>query len=101
MVLHEIVRAPKEVSNKKKKKLYKVWRQGYSHPLLPSVCQAAEVMLEGKELPVESVLDLMSQFTGQRGQYNALNIVYFSCDDTEGKVEELYTKITEQWRGAK
>ncbi len=100
MVLHEIVRAPQEISSEAREALYKRWLNEFSHALLPAVCEAAEAMLSGKELSVGRALELMGRLANENGQYNALSIIYFSCDDQEGKVDSLYSQIVEQWQSA-
>ncbi len=32
------------------------------------------------------------------GQFAALSLIYFSCDDIEGKVDELNTEILSSWK---
>jgi len=97
MILHEIVRAPDDVSLEIRELLYKQWLNGFSHGLLPVVSEAAESMLSGKGLAVGRVLELMEQFKTEAGQYCALSIIYFSCDDQEGKADDVYNKIIEHW----
>jgi len=55
-------------------------------------------MLSGKELSVGRVLDLLEQFKTEAGQYCALSIVYFSCDDQEDKADNFYNEIIEHWK---
>jgi len=98
MVLHEIVRAPEEISLELRENLYKKWLNGFSHKLLPAVSEAAKSMLSGKELSVGRVLELLEQFKTETGQYCALSIVYFSCDDQEGKADDFYNEIIEHWK---
>ncbi len=55
-------------------------------------------MLEGEELSVKRVLELMQYLKYEKDMYNALNILYFSCDDVGGEVEEMYNQIIDQWK---
>lgn len=98
MVLHEIVRAPEEIPLELREILYKKWLSGFSHKLLPAVNEAAKLVLSGKGLPVGRALELMGQFKTETGQYCALSIVYFSCDDQEGKADDFYNDIIECWQ---
>ncbi|WP_027710304.1 hypothetical protein [Zooshikella ganghwensis] len=100
MVLHEIVRAPTDVDHEVRKKLYKQWLSGFNHKLLPIVREAAESLLSGSELSISRVLELMQHIEPEVGQYCALGIIYFACDDQEGKVDDLYNQIIEQWQSA-
>lgn len=96
-VLHEIVRAPKEVPANLIKELYARWCNGFNHFLLEAVKEAAEAMLDNNELTVERALELLPQFENEIGQYSALTIIYFSCDDEHGEVDEKYNQICTDW----
>lgn len=100
MVLHEIVRAPNEVSSIVGKKLYDQWLNGFNHGSFPIVREAAESLLSGRELTVSRAIELMQQMESEKGQYCALGIIYFSCDDQDGKADDLYNQIIEQWQSA-
>lgn len=100
MVLHEIVRAPSGVTRETKEFLYNHWCNGFSHELLPQVKEASSALLANQELPVERAIELMENFKSHIGQYCALSIVYFSCNDTEGKADQKYNQVTEQWQSA-
>jgi hypothetical protein len=100
MVLHEIVRSSSEVNKVTKESLFNHWSKGFSHELLPQVKEAASALLANEELPVERAIELMEKIKNHAGEYCALSIVYFSCDDTEGKADEKYNQIVEQWQSA-
>ena len=100
MVLHEIVRAPNEVAFAVRKRLYEQWLNGFKHASLPIVREAAESLLSGSELSVSRVLELMRKMESEVGPYCALSIIYFACDDQDGKVDDLYHQIIEQWQSA-
>ncbi|WP_370059876.1 hypothetical protein [Neptunomonas phycophila] len=100
MVLHEIVRAPSEVALETKESLYDYWCNGFSHKLFEPVKEAASALLEGKVIPVSRAIELMREIEKDKDQYCALSIVYFSCDDTEGKADRKYNQVIEQWQSA-
>ena len=100
MVLHEIVRAPNEVSSTVRKKLYDQWLNGFNHSSLPIVREAAESLFSGRDLPVSRAIELMEKMASEEGQYCALGIIYFSCDDQDGKADDLYNQIIEKWQSA-
>ena len=100
MVLHEIVRSPLGIPQKTLIDLYELWLDGMSYKLLPAVCEAAEAMLAGQEVSVDRALELMGKFTTEKGQYNAINIIYFSCDDQDGLVDKLYREIIQRWKSS-
>ena len=68
-----------------------------SHPLKESIFDAAREMIDDKKLSVEDTIYRMRPIKEYRREYCALNIIYFSCDDTEGKVESIYQEITSSW----
>ena len=88
LVLREIVFAPITVSPITKRQLYDLWRDGFQHSLTNPVLEAAEALLEGRELPVERVLDLMAAFRDEPRQYHALEILAHSCTDSNQRVEK-------------
>jgi hypothetical protein len=100
MVLHEIVRAPSEVALETKEYLYDYWCSGFSHELLEPVKEAASALLASKTIPVSRAIELMREIEKHTDQYCALSIVYFSCDDAEGKADRKYNQVIEQWQSA-
>ncbi|MGI0118260.1 hypothetical protein [Zooshikella sp. RANM57] len=69
-------------------------------PLQSFTSGKRSTILSGKEIEVERVIELMEEFKKHNGQYCALSIVYFSCNDTEGKADEKYNQVIEQWQNA-
>jgi len=99
-VLHEIVRPSREISIELKKQLYSLWLNNFDHKLINPVKEAADAIIENDELPQERVLDLLTQFDNEINQYCAISILYFSCNDINGKVNTKYNKIIEYWNKA-
>lgn len=99
MVLHEICRAPIDVvidpgtlSN-----MLDVWQVRFKHPLVEVVLPAAEAMLRHETITVQAALMAMRRVASYPGQYNALSIPYFACDDVNDKADVLYEEIIRSW----
>ena len=67
------------------------------HPLSKSVVAAARIMASGSNLPVANALALMKEIAPFRGQYAALSIAYFSCDDIDESLEPRDKEIRAEW----
>ena len=100
MVLHELCRLPSDIHVEPALMLsmLKHWQRHFTHPLVEVTLRAAKTMIEGRKLPVEESMGIMKIISAYPDQYNALAITYFSCDDTEGKVEKLYEEIIADWQ---
>ncbi|MCP3889109.1 MAG: hypothetical protein GY702_09595 [Desulfobulbaceae bacterium] len=97
MVLHEICRAPKEVSVENQLKMLYEWDSNYTHPIKDLVIESGKSIIEGREISVERAIDYLMQISKFKGLYNALSIVYFSCNDTDDKADDVYNQITKEW----
>jgi len=99
MVLEEICRPPidEEVSTKTIIALIELWKNSTSHPLVPSVVKAARTIAMGSNQSVNEALQLMKEVAPFRGQYCALNIAYYSCDDIDGEIEAAKDEICRLW----
>ena len=68
-----------------------------SHPLKELIVDAAEKMIRKQELTVDDVILKMQIVQKYPGQYAALSILYFSCDDKEEKLEPIWDRIISEW----
>ena len=89
-VLHEIGRPGQSVSVSADRlmQLLEYWRSRFDHP-------AAEMMRE--DLPVDEVIARMGIMAEYPGLSPALEILYFSCDDVEERLEPIYDGIHKRW----
>ncbi|MCI1267838.1 MAG: hypothetical protein LKG19_14780 [Saprospiraceae bacterium] len=100
-VIEELCRIP--VSEKRKVKseylldLLAQTSKEFDHPLKEMILNVASQMIQGKTLPVEEVISKMEIVKEYHGQFCALNILYFSCDDINGKMEPLNENIRAKW----
>ncbi|MGA2584952.1 MAG: hypothetical protein ABSG31_16895 [Tepidisphaeraceae bacterium] len=99
MVLHELCRPPRSstVNPQERKKIFDYWCCQFSHPIVPIVSKAAIALIEGGDHSVAEASDAMIAVADYPGEYCALSILYFSCDDVGGKVDELYRGIIQRW----
>jgi hypothetical protein len=98
-VLEEISRKPlgNPVSENEQLVMLDAWEADNQHPLAKSVIEAAKAIITDTHLSVDRVLELLSQVQPYRNMYSALNIIYFSCDDTQGLVDEKRQQIVNSW----
>jgi hypothetical protein len=98
-VLHEICRPPYKtnVTADELTMIANYWHKCFTHPLASVVIQAAYSMINNKELPVTEAMEIMNTIAKYQNEYSALAIAYFSCDDIEGKADQLYESIVLNW----
>jgi len=103
-VIHEICRVPTSEKDKVNSALLldllSYTTNRINHPLKEMVEQTARKMILGKELGVDEVISKMILIKNYHGQYSALNILYFSCDDIHGKLEPVMNEIHTHWHKA-
>ncbi|WP_425407823.1 hypothetical protein [Hyphococcus sp.] len=99
MVLHEICRPPKDatVLNIRLSELLTEWRKTVTHPLRDRMFECAQYLIGGGWATVDFALQLIREIEKFPGQYSALNIAYFCCDDESGKIENEYERIRSAW----
>ncbi len=98
MILHEICRAPDEIPPELLLSIYEYWNSKYNHVLKEDVCRAALSMIQSKKISVEESARMMNEIRKFPGLYTALSIPYSACDDVDGKLNDLYNEITENWK---
>lgn len=98
-VLHEICRPPheKKVTSKQLREMVDYWSKNANFPLAAPISKAANAMIDNQELSVSEVIEIMNIVSNHQNEYSALAIAYFSCDDTEGVVEDRYKEIISSW----
>jgi hypothetical protein len=100
MVLHEICRAPNEISIELQLKMLHDWEKAFDHPVKDLVIESGKAIIKGINIPVEKALEYLNQISKFKGLYNALAIVYFSCKDIDDKVSDLYNQIRYDWKNS-
>ena len=59
--------------------------------------EVASSMILGRHMPVEEVIARMGILAEYPRLFPALEILYFSCDDVEERLEPLYDEIHKRW----
>lgn len=70
----------------------------FNHPLKDLIVDTADKMIHSQELTVEDVILKMQIVQKYPGQFAALSILYFSCDDKDGKMEPIWKNIISEWK---
>jgi hypothetical protein len=99
MVLHEICRAPrsKKISSKKLLLILREWELAFDHPVKNLVVEAGKAIIDNTYIKNEKAIRFMEKISKYKGMYNALSIVYFSCEDSNEQVDKIYDKIVSSW----
>ena len=101
MIVHELARRPQGSTADDSTCLALLERLGdrFEHPLRDAVLGVARRMIRGDQLQVHDCVELMRAVSRHRGQFNALAVVYFSCEDSGMKtVDQLHGDIVGNWR---
>ena len=100
-VIDEICRIPQseraKVSNETLFELLYLLKSSFKHPLKSIIIETAKKIINNELLEIENVILAMNKIREFKGQYAALSILYFSCDDEEGKLEIIWNEIINEW----
>lgn len=69
----------------------------FEHSLKPLVFEVASKMILGEGVSVADTKANLNVVSAFIGQFAALNIMYFSCDDETGEIETLHQDIVSDW----
>jgi hypothetical protein len=101
-VIEEICRIPyserQSVSTERLLKLLNLTASKLNHPLKEIIVDVANKMINDKQLSVEEAVKKMEIVKNYPGQYSALSILYFSCDDNDKILEPIWDKIINEWK---
>lgn len=101
MVAHELSRRPRSSSAADAVCLTLLDRlcERRIHPLKDSVLAVARRMVRRDPVRFDECRVLMDRIAAYPGEFNALAIVYFSCEDAEAEaVDHICDAIVEGWR---
>lgn len=68
-----------------------------NHPIKDLIVETADKMIWREELTIEDVILKMQKVQKYPGQFAALSILYFSCDDKEERLEPIWDNILNEW----
>lgn len=93
-VVEEICRIPVSesqiVSETLLLELLNVIEEKFEHPVKALILEVARVILRRGEISVDDAILKMEELAKYKDAFSARSIVYFSCDDTEGKLEKYF-----------
>lgn len=101
LVAHELARRPRycEVADAACLALLDRLDERLTHPLKGIVLDVARRMVRGELLPAVECLAVMEQVAAHPGEWSALGIVYFACEEVGmATVERAYGEIVAAWR---
>ena len=76
------------------------WQKSYEHPVKEFVIEAGMAIINGIDFPVRKAIEHLKLISEHPNNYCALSIVYFSCNDVDGRVDEIYNQIINKWESA-
>lgn len=62
----------------------------FEHPIKGLVFEVARVLIKRGKISVDDAVLKMEEIVKYQDAFSARSIVYFSCDDTEGKLEKYF-----------
>lgn len=62
----------------------------FEHPIKKLVFDVARILIKRGEISVHDAVSKMEEIVKHQDVFSARSIVYFSCDDTEGKLEKYF-----------
>jgi hypothetical protein len=79
--------------------LLDIWARLFEHPLKVMILRFAQAMVRGEPMPLTVALDAMDLVAKYPGEYQALNVVYFSQRNTgnDAEVDALYNAVHAAW----
>jgi hypothetical protein len=102
MVLHEICIPPRsaQVTSTQQLEMIDYWSSRFSHPLANQIRAVAIGRIAGERLDIDAASRVFKLVADHPGQYNALNIVYFSCGEFDELTEQFKSAVTNRWQAA-
>lgn len=100
-IIEELCRIPESerpnVSTEEILDLLALTANKINHPLKGLIVETADKMIRRQELTVDDVILKMQTVQKYPGQFAALSILYFSCDDKDEKLELIWDDIIGEW----
>jgi len=98
-VVDELSRPPKGESAPQalSMELFSLIEQRLSHPLVQPILALARNLVAGQTVSVAESVSVLRQIEQFSGQYAALSVAYFACDDVDGVADMEFNRITSTW----
>jgi hypothetical protein len=75
-------------------------RELLDHPLASVVLDLARRLVRDERPSVDDALRTMRLISAHPGQYAALSVAYFACEDSSGHADREYQRILKTWDAA-
>lgn len=80
--------------------LLQIWDKLFRHPLKALVRSFAELMIRGQDIPEAHALAALETVRKHPGEYQAMNVLYFSQRGSSRAVDAAYDAICAEWAAA-
>jgi len=99
-ILYEICRVPvsKKINKIKLFNILEYWKTNFKHPIKDEILNIALLMINKTDIEPKIIIELMKNIQKYKGQYCALNILYFAREDITEEIESEYNKIINSWK---
>ncbi len=98
MALHEICRAPSDISRADLLKMLEYWSSKYHHDTKRVVLEAAKALIYDAAISERDALATLDEIANYPGLYNAAAIVYFAAVPENENIQRKYDAIVKRWR---
>ena len=98
-VMDELSRPPKGESAPLalSMELFSLIEKRLSHPLVQPILALARNLVAGQTVSVAESVSVLRQTEQFPGQYAALSVAYFACDDVDGVADMEFNRIRHTW----
>lgn len=69
----------------------------FEHPMKEMIVEVAKKMIDSEGITVDEAVSKLESVRKFPGQYSALSILYFSCNDKEEKLDPIWKDIINEW----
>lgn len=101
-VIEELCRIPEsdraKISIEQLLDLLSLTASKLNHPLKKLIVDVADKMIRRQQLTVDEAIIKMQTVQKYPGQFAALSILYFSCDDKNERLEPIWDSILNGWK---
>lgn len=77
--------------------LLRITSSKFEHPIKEMIVDVAKKMIDSEGITVDEALLKLENVRNFPGQYSALSILYFSCNDKKEKLEPIWKDIINKW----
>lgn len=99
VTLSEICRPPAGavVTADAQRRMVEYWCAGFAHPLKDVVVACALARIDRRPISVAEALRVMDAISHHKGQWGALSIALYACDDVDDIADARFDAIRSAW----